>query len=170
MLTLPARWSPDCAREPRMPFLGLPGRSLRFRDPVAVAERLGLLAESAAPDPPQADGALDSLIDWMHAHCHEPISLTELEQRSHYSRRNLQYAFKARFGCGPMQYLRRQRLWQARRRLERADPGSTLSGIALASGYLSLESFRRDFRRRFGVAPSVLLARGRARRGVSGLS
>jgi AraC-like DNA-binding protein len=121
----------------------------------------GLLAESADPDPPEADGGLDVLIDWMHTHCHEPISLTELEQRSHYSRRQLQYAFKARFGCGPMQYLRRQRLWLARRQLEQGDPGRTVSGVALASGYLSLESFRRDFQSRFGMAPSALLARGR---------
>lgn len=121
----------------------------------------GLLAEAAAPQPAEPDSALDALIDWMHAHCHEPISLTELEQRSHYSRRHLQYAFKARFGCGPMQYLRRQRLWLARRRLERGDPHSTVSGIALACGYLSLASFRRDFQNRFGIPPSTLLARQR---------
>ena len=121
----------------------------------------GLLAESTPPDPPESDAALDTLLDWMHAHCHEPISLTELEQRAHYSRRHLQYAFKARFGCGPMQYLRRQRLWQARRRIEQAGPSSTVSGIALASGYLSLASFRRDFQNRFGITPSALLARRR---------
>jgi AraC-like DNA-binding protein len=121
----------------------------------------GLLAESAAPEPSEMDAAIDNLIDWMHAHRHEPISLTELEQRSHYSRRYLQYAFKARFGCGPMQYLRRQRLWRARRRLAQADAGTTVSGIALACGYLSLACFRRDFRHRFGISPSELLARAR---------
>jgi AraC-like DNA-binding protein len=122
----------------------------------------GLLAESAAPEPSAVDTTLDNLIDWMHAHRHEAISLTELEQRSHYSRRYLQYAFKARFGCGPMQYLRRQRLWRARHRLERADPGTTVSGVALACGYLSLACFRRDFRQRFAISPSELLARRRA--------
>jgi AraC-like DNA-binding protein len=255
MLTLPERWTPNCVREPRLPFLRLPGRSLEFRDSVAVAEQLarllpvrscdpvraatpsepfrwhmgglqlgplaivaraplvlavdepsrralcerlyatltflhgvvrhrggvpeplrlddlllrqivdllaaGLLAESTPPDPPESDAAIDTLLDWMHAHCHEPISLTELEQRARYSRRHLQYAFKARFGCGPMQYLRRQRLWQARRRIEQAGPSSTVSGIALASGYLSLASFRRDFQNRFGITPSALLARRR---------
>jgi transcriptional regulator GlxA family with amidase domain len=57
-----------------------------------------------------------------------------------------------------MQYLRRQRLWLARRRLEQAPPGSTLSDIAYSCGYLSVSSFRRDFQARFAVAPSTLLA------------
>jgi hypothetical protein len=67
----------------------------------------GMLAESADRLERGTD-AIDELLDWIHAHCHQPISLSELEQRSHYSRRSLQYAFKARFGCGPMQYLRRE--------------------------------------------------------------
>ena len=55
-----------------------------------------LLADRAAPDLDVSDCAIDALVDWIHAHCHEAISLSELEQRSHYSRRSLQYAFKAR--------------------------------------------------------------------------
>jgi AraC-like DNA-binding protein len=117
-----------------------------------------LLAERSAPEPAAPDCAIDALVDWIHAHCHEAISLSELEQRSHYSRRSLQYAFKARFGCGPMQYLRRQRLWLARRRLEEPGPNSSVGSIASACGYLSLASFSRDFQRCFGIAPSRLLA------------
>jgi transcriptional regulator GlxA family with amidase domain len=58
-----------------------------------------------------------------------------------------------------MQVLRRQRLWFARRRLEVAPPGSRVSDIAFACGYLSVVSFRRDFQARFAVAPSTILAR-----------
>ena len=87
-----------------------------------------LFADRTAPDPEISDCAIDTLVDWIHAHCHEPISLSDLEERSHYSRRSLQYTFKARFGCGPMQYLRRQRLWLARRRLE--DPGQAAAWAA----------------------------------------
>jgi AraC-like DNA-binding protein len=120
-----------------------------------------LLADRTAPDPEVSDCAIDALVDWIHAHCHEPISLSELEQRSHYSRRSLQYAFKARFGCGPMQYLRRQRLWLARRRLVDPGPECNVSSIASACGYLSLASFSRDFQRCFGTSPSNLLAQRR---------
>jgi len=117
-----------------------------------------MLADRTAPDPEGYDCPIDDLVDWIHAHCHEPISLTDLEERSHYSRRSLQYTFKARFGCGPMQYLRRQRLWLARRRLEAPGPESSVGSIASTSGYLSLASFSRDFQRCFGIAPSRLRA------------
>jgi AraC-like DNA-binding protein len=117
-----------------------------------------LLADRTAPDPEVSDCTIDALVDWIHAHCHKPISLSDLEERSHYSRRNLQYSFKARFGCGPMQYLRRQRLWLAKRRLTAsAESGANVISIALACGYLNLASFSRDFHNAFGVAPSKLL-------------
>jgi len=121
-----------------------------------------LFADRTAPDPEISDCAIDTLVDWIHAHCHEPISFSDLEERSHYSRRSLQYTFKARFGCGPMQYLRRQRLWLARRRLEDPRPSSSVGSIASACGYLSLASFSRDFVRCFGMAPSSLLAQRRS--------
>ena len=120
-----------------------------------------LLTDRTAPDLEVSGCAIDALVDWIHAHCHEAISLSELEQRSHYSRRSLQYAFKARFGCGPMQYMRRQRLWLARRRLQDPGPECTVSSIASACGYLSLATFSRDFQRCFGISPSSLLAQRR---------
>jgi AraC-like DNA-binding protein len=120
-----------------------------------------LLANHSAPDPAASDCAIDALVDWIHAHCHEAISLSDLEERSHYSRRTLQYAFKARFGCGPMQYLRRQRLWLARRRLKEPGRHRSVGSIASACGYLSLASFSRDFQRCFGMTPSRVLAQRR---------
>jgi len=120
-----------------------------------------LLTNHSAPDPAASDCAIDELVDWIHAHCHEAISLSDLEERSHYSRRSLQYAFKARFGCGPMQYLRRQRLWLARRRLEEPGRHCSVGSIAGACGYLSLASFSRDFQHCFGMTPSRVLAQRR---------
>jgi hypothetical protein len=38
----------------------------------------------------------DDLVEWMLANLNQPISLTELELRSNFSRRSLQYAFKQR--------------------------------------------------------------------------
>lgn len=133
---------------------------LLLRQIVAVLAP-ALLAESVALEAAGTPCAIDELVDWIHAHCHEPISLSELEQRSHYSRRSLQSAFKARFGCGPMQYLRRQRLWLARRLLEEPRRDSSVGSIATACGYLSMASFRRDFQRCFGIAPSRFLAQRR---------
>ncbi len=99
-----------------------------------------------------------SLVEWVLAHLDAPISLSDLEQRSHYSRRSLQHAFKERFGCGPMQWLRRQRLAKARSLL--MQPGShILSEVALSCGYLTVASFSRDYTARYGEPPSVFRRR-----------
>jgi transcriptional regulator GlxA family with amidase domain len=86
-----------------------------------------------------------------------------MEQRSSYSRRSLQYAFKQRFGCGPMQWLRQQRLAKARALLEQPGGRRSLQEVAQASGYLSLASFSRDFLARYGERPSRVLRRFRDR-------
>jgi AraC-like DNA-binding protein len=94
------------------------------------------------------------LVEWMLGHLDQPISLSELEQQSCYSRRALQYAFKQRFGVGPMQWLRKQRLARAKALLEHQGRRLTLTGVAQACGYLSLSSFSRDYQARYGERPS----------------
>ena len=101
------------------------------------------------------------LVDWLLAHLDQPISLSELEQRSSYGRRTLQYAFKQRFGCGPMQWLRQQRLAKARALLEQPGSAGGLAQVSQACGYLSLGSFSRDFLVRYGERPSQVQRRFR---------
>ncbi len=92
------------------------------------------------------------LVEWMLANLNQPISLTELELHSNYSRRSLQYAFRQHFGCGPIQWLRQQRLAKAHAMLETRQ-GSSIAAVAQACGYLSQASFSRDYHRRFGRSP-----------------
>jgi AraC-like DNA-binding protein len=101
------------------------------------------------------------LVDWLLAHLDQPISLSELEQRSSFSRRALQYAFKQRFGCGPMQWLRQQRLAKARALLEQPGSSGGLAQVAQACGYLCQGSFSRDFLARYGERPSQVRRRFR---------
>ncbi|MGL6133597.1 MAG: helix-turn-helix domain-containing protein [Prochlorococcaceae cyanobacterium] len=103
----------------------------------------------------------EELLEWIRAHLHTPINLTQLEQRSGYSRRSLQLVFRQRFGCGPIQWIRQQRLEQARRALLLPGPGDTVGGIAARHGFSSLAVFSRDFNSRYGLAPSMLLREGR---------
>jgi AraC-like DNA-binding protein len=93
------------------------------------------------------------LVEWLLAHLDEPISLSDMEQRTSYSRRSLQMAFKRHFGCGPMQWLRRQRLVKARALLEQPG-GHNLAQVAMACGYLSPASFSRDYLALYGERPS----------------
>jgi AraC-like DNA-binding protein len=96
---------------------------------------------------------LEQLVDWIKDHCLEPITLADLETLSGYSRRNLQRAFQKRFGCGPMQWLRTQRMKMARRLLETAPIGSRVKDIAMDCGYTSLSAFSRDYNQEFGSTP-----------------
>jgi hypothetical protein len=99
----------------------------------------------------------DALVEWMLANLQKPISLSDIEQRSCYSRRSLQYAFRQRYGCGPTQWLRRQRLERALSILSQQSPGLTVTQVAQDCGYLSPAAFSRDFLRRFGQKPSDVL-------------
>lgn len=103
------------------------------------------------------------LMDWMRANLHRPISLSEIERKANYGRRSIQLGFKAEVGCGPMQWLRRQRLDWARQRLLSGEPGLTVTQVSQACGYINLASFSRDFRERFGIGARQVLADGRSR-------
>lgn len=115
------------------------------------------LPEAAPPSPQPFVHA--PLVEWLLARLDQPISLSDMERQSRYSRRSLQYAFKQRFGCGPMQWLRRQRLAKARALIETTGGSSSITDIAQACGYLSLACFSRDYRARYGEPPSRLLRR-----------
>ena len=99
----------------------------------------------------------EELIAYLEEHLHEPLSLHQLEAMSHYSRRALQYAFLERLGCSPTQWIRTMRLERARRWLQEPQPGETVTRIAQACGYRSLNLFSMDFQQRFHVKPSELL-------------
>jgi AraC-like DNA-binding protein len=105
----------------------------------------------------QRDGFLDELVDFILANLDRPITLTDLEERSHYSGRQLQYVFRRKFDCTPLQFVRRQRLKYAMSRLEQAKSTDTITAIARELGYRSASSFSADFFRQFGSYPSVVL-------------
>ena len=109
----------------------------------------------------QGRDAFDELIDYIKANLDQPLNLTLLEARSHYSRRTLQYAFRDRLGCTATQWIRSQRLDLARQLLEHPRAGDTVASIAIAAGYLSLSLFSVDFQQRFHLKPSDLLREAR---------
>lgn len=104
----------------------------------------------------------DDLLEWIRHNLDQPLTLTHLEQRSHYSRRALQYAFRLRLGCTASQWIRQQRLDQARQRLQNPSPTDTVGAIAQACGYRSMSLFSVEFQQRFHVKPSQLLREARA--------
>ncbi|MFN5117185.1 MAG: helix-turn-helix domain-containing protein [Cyanobacteriota bacterium] len=110
----------------------------------------------------QGKDAFDELIDYIGANLSQPLNLTELEQRSHYSRRALQYAFRERLDCTASQWIRRQRLDLAQQRLQNPLPEDSVASIAVMCGYRSMSLFSVDFQQRFHVKPSQLLREARS--------
>lgn len=83
---------------------------------LALFQSQGLMADMQkrwSAGPPRRN-TLDPLVDYIRAHAHCNLTLTDLEEQSHYSARQLQYLFRERFDCTPMQFVRRERLDLAR--------------------------------------------------------
>jgi AraC-like DNA-binding protein len=105
--------------------------------------------------PAPAPGSVKRTLDYMEAHLEADITLADLAAIAQVPARTLQLHFRARFGCGPMDYLRGRRLCQARAELARGD--STVTTVALRWGFGSLGRFAGAYRARFGESPSQTL-------------
>ncbi len=141
------------------PMLGLDDFILRSIAMLLLPQIPGVKADALLP-PDQSSTlrrVVRDLAGWMQANLDRPIQLTELEQRYAYGRRALQLGFKAEFGCGPMQWLRLQRLERALEQFQNPSPGLTVRHVAQACGYGNLASFSRDFRERYGLKASEVL-------------
>lgn len=119
---------------------------------------------------PLRGAVLDQLVDFILANLDRPITLTDLEEQSHYSGRQLQYLFRRKFNCTPIQFVRRQRLKSAMTRIERACIDDTIAAIAREFGYRNTGAFSSDFHRQFAVHPSVVLREARHRNGQGSVS
>lgn len=116
----------------------------------------------ASADATSLHQAVDQAMAWMLARLDHAISLADLERQIGYSRRSLQLGFRQRVGCGPIQWLRRQRLSLAHERITTmagllCQGALTLTAVARQCGYSNLASFSRDFSSLYGYPPSQLL-------------
>lgn len=119
------------------------------------------------PSPAEAgrDTILEELLEWMDAHHHQPITLTQLARRSGDSLRNLQYRFRRRLGCSPTQWLRQRRLAAVHADLQRASAEESVAAIARRHGFHHLSSFAASFRRQYALLPSEVRRGARRERG-----
>lgn len=108
---------------------------------------------------------LDRLVDYIRANSHLNLTLTDLENQSHYTSRHLQNLFRERFDCTPMQFVRRQRLSSAMEKLQTAQRIDTVTSVARECGYRHTSNFSIDFQREFGVKPSTVLRSSRGHHG-----
>lgn len=96
--------------------------------------------------------------EYILAHRAEAITVPELCEQVHVSRRTLQYCFEDVLGMSPMLYLRMMRLNGVRRQLhDPAARGSAIGDVAGAWGLCNFSQFSSDYRKLFGVCPSAAL-------------
>ena len=102
---------------------------------------------------------VDVVCDAILAHPEHRMTLTEMEAMSDLSARALQYAFRSRFGCSPMEWQRRTRMQNARDRLLAALPHESITTIAYDMGFSSSSAFAAQYKARFGESPSETRSR-----------
>jgi AraC-like DNA-binding protein len=95
---------------------------------------------------------------YIRANARNPISIDDLVDCAKVSARTLFYGFNRWRGKPPMAYLRDTRLDMAKRELVQArDTGTSISQIAINSGFSSFSLFSRIYKERFGERPSATL-------------
>jgi AraC family ethanolamine operon transcriptional activator len=97
---------------------------------------------------------------YMSAHAEEPISVPDLCEAIHVSRRTLQYSFQDVLQMSPVTYLRALRLNGVRRDLRRGGD-EPVADRAARWGFWHLSRFAADYRHMFGELPSATLALAR---------
>jgi AraC-like DNA-binding protein len=90
-------------------------------------------------------------VQHLHEHVTEEIDAAALASRACVSYSHLSALFRARFGCGPLQYQQNLRLELARKLL--LNPYLTVDEVADKSGYADTNYFVRLFRQKNGVPP-----------------
>jgi AraC-like DNA-binding protein len=113
------------------------------------SEQFGRLAQMAI-----GDGRLrrvSGAIAWIKEHFAERLEIDALARRANMSASALHSHFKAVAAMSPIQYQKRLRLQEARRRL--LSGATSAEVIAYEVGYASASQFSREYARLFGQPP-----------------
>ena len=104
---------------------------------------------------------ISKTINFIRRRFDQPIRVEELADLASMSSPSFHRHFRAVTGMSPLQFQKRIRLQEARRRLLSENQGA--SSVAMEVGYESPSQFSREYRRMFGAPPSreTNLARGR---------
>lgn len=96
--------------------------------------------------------AFGDLAEWIRGNLQGDLTLESLAERVNLSSRHFARKFKATFGLTPSDFVEELRLDEARWLL--VNGGDPMSDLAKTVGYMSDDTFRRAFERRYGIAPA----------------
>ncbi|MEC5408899.1 helix-turn-helix domain-containing protein [Paraburkholderia sp. MPAMCS5] len=116
----------------------------------------------AMPSRARRQSIVSEARDYVLANRDRALSVPELCERLHVSRRTLQYCFQDVLGMAPATYVRAIRLNGARRDLGNASCESrSVQDVAAAWGFWHMSQFATDYRKLFGMRPSDTLKAAR---------
>jgi AraC-like DNA-binding protein len=100
---------------------------------------------------------------YIEANWQQPITIEKLSAETNVSSRTLLRAFLRHRGYTPHTFLKRTRLNGARKMLETAAPGTSVTSVAFICGFGNPGHFAKDYRLAFGELPSDTLSRAKHR-------
>ncbi len=111
-------------------------------------------------------GQVRDVLDYLHKHYRQPVSLSRLALEFGYSESRISHAFNENVGCSIPEYLGALRSRAAASAL--LEEGSSCTTVAMNAGFDSMRTFYRCFKRCFGMTPTQFLqARTVDERGTS---
>lgn len=116
---------------------------------------------------PADSNAIDSLLvrnaeEYIEIEGEKIFTIHELAGKMNTTPRTLQMAFKKHRDYSPMQYLKEQKLYKARKLLlNNKLPQKSIKAAALSAGILDLNRFSTYYQERFGELPSETLKKSR---------
>jgi transcriptional regulator GlxA family with amidase domain len=119
---------------------------------VAPLDRDGGQAQFIRSEPPASRASLAPLLDWMSAHCAEPLEVATLAARAGLSGRTFARRFREQTGTTPAQWLITARIRRAQELLETTS--HSVETVAADAGFETAAAFRASFLRRVGLGPS----------------
>ncbi|WP_039037261.1 helix-turn-helix domain-containing protein [Pseudoalteromonas sp. ECSMB14103] len=103
-----------------------------------------------------------AVVDKVKAHIkadpQSTVTITQLCELTHVSRRTLQYSFESILGINPLRFLRLTRLNNVRRELKVVGQTKPISVIAANWGFWHAGQFTKDYTQLFGENPSQTIA------------
>ena len=99
---------------------------------------------------------LTSACEYIEINLYRKIMMLELEQHTKYSERSLQLIFKKYLNKSPFEYMEEQRFLKAYELIKQHKQSKKTTDIAREVGFRHLGRFSLNFKKRFGIHPSVL--------------
>lgn len=122
----------------------------------AVAAIIGIVFDARLSEPgliqPELPPAVQKALERMRLYFHLPMRVAELAQLSGMSESHFSRQFKSALGTSPIDWLRRERIHQAKRRLIESD--DPVKEIARQVGYHDQFFFSKDFKKMTKLTPT----------------